>query len=205
MLFRSLSPSTAELSGAKIEPVVKLIGRKAIIQCNLNGIAVAALLDTGAQVSIIDRNWKDKYLPSHDTRPLTELLEGDGKLEVYTVNGDAIPFEGWVAITVNLPGTEDPSLSINVPFLVSHLPLERPLLGFNVLEELIQGQPECLIPTLVSLLGGAVSIASSEARTLVNFVQTRRPITPQEYLRVGQQDLVVPAGQIAWEIGRAHV
>ena len=124
----TLSPSTAELSGAKIEPVVKLIGRKAIIQCNLNGIAVAALLDTGAQVSIIDRNWKDKYLPSHDTRPLTELLEGDGKLEVYTVNGDAIPFEGWVAITVNLPGTEDPSLSINVPFLVSHLPLERPLL-----------------------------------------------------------------------------
>ncbi|KAL6483733.1 hypothetical protein MHYP_G00086050 [Metynnis hypsauchen] len=178
--------------------VVKLIGKKAIIHCNLNGLAVAALLDTGAQVSIIDQDWKDQYLPSHDTRPLTELLAGDEKLEVYAVNGDLIPFKGWVAINVNLPGTEDPSLSINVPFLVSHLPLERPLLGFNVIEELIRGQPERVMPTLVNLLSGAVSISSSEAKTLVNYIQTRKSISSEGRLRVSQQSFVVPAGQVAW-------
>ena len=46
------------------------------------------------------------------------------------------------AITVNLPENEDPSLLINVTFLVSSLRLERPLLGFNVLQELVQGTPE---------------------------------------------------------------
>ncbi|KAL7882789.1 hypothetical protein SRHO_G00004470 [Serrasalmus rhombeus] len=176
--------STPELPVNESEHVVKLIGKKAIIHCNLNGLAVAALLDTGAQVSIIDQSWKDQYLPSHDTRPLTELLAGDEELEVYAVNGDLIPFTGWVAINVNLPGTEDPSLSINVPFLVSHLPLERPLLGFNVIEELIRGKPERVMPTLVSLLSGAVSISSSEAKTLVNFVQIRKPISSEGRLRV---------------------
>lgn len=89
----------------------------------------------GAQVSIIDRHWRDKYLPNLDVRPLTELIElmEDKKtLEVYAVNGGLIPFDGWVIITLNLPGNEDPDLSVSVPFLVSSLPLEMPLLGFNV-------------------------------------------------------------------------
>ncbi len=48
---------------AKNYNIVNLIGRKALTQCNLNDLAVSALLDTGAQVSIIDCVWKDKYLP----------------------------------------------------------------------------------------------------------------------------------------------
>ncbi|XP_024866748.1 uncharacterized protein LOC112451498 [Kryptolebias marmoratus] len=74
-----------------------------------------------------------------------------------------IPFDAWVAITVNLPGNEDPNLPIGVPFLVSILPIERPLLGFNVVEELILGQPNKLIPTLITLLCGAISIPRDKA------------------------------------------
>ncbi len=39
--------------------VAQLIGKKAI-KCHINGFAVPALLDTGAQVSIIDTTWKSK-------------------------------------------------------------------------------------------------------------------------------------------------
>lgn len=126
---------------------------RALTQCNLNGLAVSALLDTGAQLSMIDSISKDKYLPDLNIRPLIDIINGD-ELDVYAVNGNLVPFDGWVAITVNLPGNENPSLSIKIPFLVSSLPLERPLLGFNVLEELVQGQPERLIPTLITLLCG---------------------------------------------------
>lgn len=36
---------------SKSEKLAKLIGRKALTQCHLNGLAVSALLDTGAQVT----------------------------------------------------------------------------------------------------------------------------------------------------------
>lgn len=109
---------------------------------------------------MVDRVWREKYLPSVEVRPLRELLGCQDDLKVYAVNGDVIPFDGWVVITVNLLGNEDPSLSINVPFLVSKMPIERPLLGFNLIEELIQGQSEQLMPTLTSLLAGAFLILS---------------------------------------------
>lgn len=54
------------------------------------------------------------------------------------MNRDVIRFDGWAVVTVNLPGNHDPNLSIHVlTFLVSCLPIVRPSLGFNVLEELI--------------------------------------------------------------------
>ncbi len=67
-------PAGKSLPGTKKETIVKLIGKKALAQCNLNGLAVTALLDTGAQVSMINQIWKDKYLPTVEVRPLVELM-----------------------------------------------------------------------------------------------------------------------------------
>lgn len=36
------------------ERVAQLIGKKRLLKCNMNGYAVTALFDTGAQVSLID-------------------------------------------------------------------------------------------------------------------------------------------------------
>lgn len=76
----------------------------------MNGYAVTALFDTGANVSIIDRAWKDKYLPGQEICPLSELMEED--LSVTAVTGDEIPYDGWIGIVVNLQGSNDPDLSI---------------------------------------------------------------------------------------------
>ncbi|KAL1269483.1 hypothetical protein QQF64_031772 [Cirrhinus molitorella] len=157
-----------------------------------------ALLDTGAQVSIIDHIWKEQYLPDVEVRPLRELLGYHDNLEVCAVNGEPIPFDGWAIITVNLSGNDDPTLSINVPFLVSRLQIERPLLGFNVVEELIQGQPERLMPTLVSLLAEAIDVPSTKARSLINVVQTIDRGCDDNRLKVGQHDVVISAGQMVW-------
>lgn len=114
------------------------------------------------------------------------------------MNGELIPFEGWVIITVNLPGNEDPNLLINVPFLVSPLPQDMPLIGFNVVEVVIQEKPERLIPTLTQLLGGAMSIPEETAQTIVHFVQTKKTVAPQGRLRIGQKDRVISAGGVTW-------
>ncbi|KAI3369399.1 hypothetical protein L3Q82_007472 [Scortum barcoo] len=159
---------------------------------------VTALLDTGAQVSMIDRDWKSKYLPDTTVRSLSEIIDNEEELKIYAVNGDIVLFDGWVALIVNLQGNEDPSLSITVPFLVSSLVLERPLLGFNVLEEMIKEQPEKLITTLTNLICNAMSIPEEKAEVLVHFIQTDRSSALCSRLRTGKQDTVIPAGQVAW-------
>ncbi len=181
----------------KIDTIIKLIGSKALTQCNLNGLTVRALLDTGAQVSIVDRVWKEKYLPDIEVRPLRDLLGCGKDLEVCAVNGDPIPFDGWTVLTVNLQGNEDPSLSINVPFLVSKMSIERPLLGFNVIEELIQRQPEQLMQTLTALLVGAIDVSNEKAQTLIEVIRTTEEVECGR-LKVSQRRVIIPAGQVAW-------
>ncbi|KAJ3606048.1 hypothetical protein NHX12_028091 [Muraenolepis orangiensis] len=134
---------------------------------------------------------------------MSEIIEDLNELKVYAVNGELIPFDGWVAIMTNLPGNEEPSLSISVPFLVTSLAMERPLVGFNVLEEIIQGQPERLICTLVKLLCDAISVPVEKAKAIVSFIQTVEPSTSQGRLRTGVNYIVIPAGQVTWV--RCHV
>ncbi len=119
----------------------------------IGGHQLSMLLDTGAQVSIIDEDWRKKYLPTHDVQPLSEIVGPSAGLEVFAINGEIIPFSGWVEATLSLPGHDGTRYSVQVPFLVSQLQLERPLLGFNVISELITGprDREGILTTLHSL------------------------------------------------------
>ncbi len=124
--------------------------------------------------------------------------EGCGnRLEVCMFNGDPFPFDEWTVIKVNLLENEDPSLSMNVPFLVSKKPIERPLLCFNVIEELIQGQPEQLMQTLTALLAGAIDVPNEKAQTLIEVIRTAEEDECGR-LKVGQRVIIIPAVQIAW-------
>lgn len=74
----------------------------------------------------------------------------------------------------------------------------KPLIGFNVLEQIIDGQPERLIPTLVTLLCNAICLSPEKAKVVVNFIQTAERDMPQRRLRTGEKDVVVPAGKVTW-------
>lgn len=181
--------------------VAQLIGKKAILKCHIHGFAVTALLDTGAQVSIIDCNWKSKYLPDQVLRPLSDIVNG-GDFSVSAVNGELLPFEGWVELTVNLPGNDDPNLTIQVPFLVGKMPLERPLLGFNVVEELIRGKKDTErgLCALAELLKMALDIRDEQANAIVSFIQEQPHVSPGAIVTVGPRDVVVPPGQLTWNV-----
>lgn len=83
--------------------IAKLIGRKALTKSILNGLAVTSLIDTGAQVSIIYKSWKDKYLLNLDIWPLSEfieVMEGKTQLDVYAENRELLEttavFSIWI-------------------------------------------------------------------------------------------------------------
>lgn len=183
---------------SKTEGIARLTGRKALIQCNVNGLTATVLLDTGAQVSIMDHTWKTRHFPEIPIRQFSEILDTEEQLKICAVDGGVIPFDGWIPLAVNLKGNANPDWSVNVPFLVSNLFLERPLLGFNVLKVMIQEQPENLAPTLTFMLCNAISIPEAKAELLVKFIQADKPSVQQRYLRKGKQDTTILAGQVAW-------
>lgn len=96
---------------------VPLIGKMSLLKCYFNGYAVMVLFDTGTQVSITDRSWHETFIPNHPIRPLEDLLDPGEKLDLYAANGQTIPYDGWVELTVNLPGNDNPNLDIQVPSL----------------------------------------------------------------------------------------
>lgn len=111
-----------------------------------------------------------------------------------------MPFEGWVELTVNLLGNDDLSLAIQVPFLVGKMPLEWPLLGFNVVEEIIRGKKDteqglCVFAELLKM---ALGIKGEQANTIVSFIQEQPHMNPTTIVTVGSREVVVPPGQVAW-------
>ncbi|RXN12736.1 Retrovirus-related Pol poly from transposon [Labeo rohita] len=81
------------------EKTVQFVGKKCLLEGEIGGYQVSMLLDTETQVSIIDQDWRKKYLPTHDVRPLSEIVGPSAGLEVFAINGEAIPFSGWVEAT----------------------------------------------------------------------------------------------------------
>lgn len=177
--------------------VAKLIGEKCTLKCHLSGYIVTVLLDSGAQVSIIDRSWKQKFLPELQVHPLSELM-GDRELDLTAANGEPIPYDGWVELTFNLPGNEDPNLAIRVPFLVSCVSLTRPILGFNVIQELILDRESGVevVAIIAQLLRNAMQIGGEQAEAIVNAVQTQEHTHDDALVRVGRRDFVVHPGRV---------
>lgn len=101
---------------------------------------------------------------------------GNDDLNVFAANREAIPYDGWLEVIVNLPGNDDPNYSIKVPFLVSQVDLLRPLLGFNVIQEIILGQGEGIeaLPTICNLLKGAMQLETEKAEAVIHFIQAEK-------------------------------
>lgn len=195
-----VSPSLINTEAEAKEKVAQLVGRKCKVKCYINSYAADCILDSGAQVSILERQWVKTYLPDHKVRPLSELI-GQQTLNVPAVNGQSLPYDGWVGAMVTLPDNSDPNLSVQVPFLVSSVPMDSPLIGFNVIEQLVLGTNENvnLIPTIVSLFRSAMNLQEDKATALVNFIQTkltRDRSVSQGVLKVGLHGVIIPAGQV---------
>ena len=104
----------SHLTPRKHSKLTKLVGRRYIVSCLLQGKKVDALWDTWAQVSIILKSWNDAYLPDV---PLSELL-GERELDLQVANGTAFLYDSWIEVENQLLGKYGQSEPITVPILV---------------------------------------------------------------------------------------
>ena len=141
--------------------VAKLVGKRCMVQCVMNNVQTQALWDTSAQVSIVSKDWIAENLPTAESRRMNELLNDKG-LDLKAANGTEIPYEGWIEVSFKLE-TSDDKHGMSVPFLVSKDALDHPIVGYNVIEEIVKNpisdSPNNHEETLVNVLGTSLPSA----------------------------------------------
>lgn len=197
-----IQSANVEQPGFKTNPCHKkrsaqLIGGKCLISCIVNGIGAQMLVDTGAQVSVIVKDWVERNLPGIEMKPLSELVTEP--LYVVAANGPNVPFEGWIDVYLEIVSASQGQMAIQVPFLVSHNALDNPLLGVNVITELIRENCEMTGTVNLSvLLSEALNINPSTAQTIVSVAKVE--MAEEKFVcctvKVGKRGLVIPVSKM---------
>ena len=178
--------------------LVNLVGRKCIVTCSINGIPADALLDTGAQITCISSDWKEQSLPKLKLHPVERLL-GISDLELQAVNGTTVPYVGWVE-TLFAFGEESSVRKLSVPVVVVNQELERPVIGYNVIEQLIQKNDDenCFLDTnlIDTLKYSFQDLGIKQVTALINFVG-KKLNTPDDFgtVKLSKQNVVIPQGK----------
>ena len=178
--------------------LVNLVGQKCIVTCSINGIPTDALLDTGAQIRCISSDWKEQNLPKLKLQPIERLL-GISDLELQAVNGTTVPYVGWVETSFAF-GEESSVRKLSVPVLVVNQELERPVIGYNVIEQLIQENDDenCFLDTnlIDTLKYSFQDLGIKQVTALINFVG-KKLNTPDDFgtVKLSRQNVVIPQGK----------
>ena len=133
--------------------MVKLVGEKPMLLCYYGGKSVKVLWDTGSMVSMVDRHWLQENFPDEKIYSVEEFL--GTSLHLQAANATTIKFDGVVILNFTLNKEED---GFMVPVLVSSETMENPILGYNVIEDLIlhgsMEQKKALEESLANQRGG---------------------------------------------------
>ena len=132
----------------------------------MNSVRTQALWDSGAQVRVVSEKWKSQNLPDTKMYPVSDLLR---------------------------PAKSD---EILVPVLVSKDIPQLPIIGFNVIEEMLINTENQVQPSVsVALLRNSLRLGSGKADALLNLIQGATNENATFAVRTGHTSVVIPGGQ----------
>ena len=94
------------------------------------------LWDTGAQISLLSTTQLKKYFEDMEIQNINLLLDDATNFDLTTANGTKLLYCGWMKVNFQL--LHSPESSIEVPMLLTNYPLDSPIIGYNVIEELVK-------------------------------------------------------------------
>ena len=99
------------------------------------------LLDTGEQVSIINKEKLESKFPCVSIKDISSILDSYDSLMIQVKRADEqnIPFVGLVDMPVKIEWDKKMA-EVNVPFLVTTQKLNDITLGFNEIKHLVQNK-----------------------------------------------------------------
>ena len=106
--------------------MMKLVGDKPMLNCQLGGRSFEMLWDTGSMISLVDRRWVNENFPDEKIHSVTEFMEDE--LNVRAANATSISFDGVVLVEF---GLKDGGERFMVPLLVASDDIAGPILGYK--------------------------------------------------------------------------
>lgn len=197
------------LSAKQGRKLIQLIGKRKMVKCTFDGIPVTALWDSGAQATVINDKWRTEHLPNSTIRAIEELL-GPVPLSGLAANQTEIPFMGWIPVEFKLNTSDTASVSLLVPVLVSSDPhvATDPIIGFNVIEEVIneqlKQQRETTSNSATEIVSSAFDIDSGAAKAFVQLMHTHQSQSEGILVRTGKSKVVLQPGETTTVRCRTH-
>ena len=131
-LYRGFSVRQCQVDFRTKKKLIRLVGEKPVLSCNLGAKKTQILWDTGSMVSLVDRKWVALNFPHAKILSVSDFLEE--KLEVKAANSTTMEIDGVVVLDFSLG---DGGETVSVPFVVTSQALVEPILGYNVIEHLV--------------------------------------------------------------------
>ena len=137
-----------------------------------------------------------EHLPASKPEQVKELLAED--LNLKAANGGSIPYERWVEVQFQLASGNQSSTPLTVPLLVARDELEYPIIGYNVIEEVVTGRgqlgEESAGPLVEVMTAAFTDIKQDSVTALIDLVQ-ESSTENLCMLRRNKKDMNVPPGQ----------
>ena len=188
-----IKPSALPCQSDPKKRIAQLIGKRCTVSCNINGVPIEMLLDSGAQVTMVSKTWIDSASPRVKIQPLQSLF-ADQSFEISAANGTQVPLDGWAEVDLQICSERHGSLIIRVPLLVSQS-CHCPLLGSNVIAEIVNDHDNTL--NVTAILTDALSVPENTVEALVSALQiTTSDETALCTVRIGRQGVTIPAGRV---------
>lgn len=154
----------SDLTPQQQPTVVGLVGKRCTVKGEINRHSVDVLWDTGAQVSIKSNKFLKRNFPDV-VKDISELL--NTKLNLTAANGSEMPYMGWVEPNFRLLSCNN---DLKVPFLVTEQYLDSPLIGFNVIKEIIKDN-KGEVAFAQAVTASFTDLDSQTASVFVNFIE----------------------------------
>ena len=152
----------SHLTPREHKKLIGLVGKRCEVECCINDLKTLGLWDTGAMVSVLSSKWLKENLPGVQKRALSELV--DEPLDIKTANQCSMSCSGWVELSFQMRN----STVLQVPFLVMEDRVEAPIIGFNVILELLKEGTVDILEEIKS----AMKLDQNVFEETINLIQT---------------------------------
>ena len=181
------------LSPKEIAKMAKIVGKKCLMQCELSGVPASVLLDTGAQVSIVEKYLLENLINA-EIKAISETLGGHDSLRMQWGNNSKIPFAGFAILQLQV-GDGKVGSKVDVPFLEATDHLQHPIVGFNVVKVKViaESQPEC---SLIKIFQSVIDIEDEEKLKAFVGTLTVEEEDSDNTVEIRANSITIPAGKL---------
>jgi len=184
MKLEQLGQYQSHYTPRKQNKLVNLVGKRSVIRCFANDVKTEMMWDTGANISVINKDYLYNLFPNCSIRNLCEILDDTDQFNVKWGNQNSLPYDGWIDLNVSLQKKGE---TVLVPFLVTTDPLETSILGTNAIEHLTKcvGEKEkivkvfqnCFPDKSVEVRSKLINLITAEDDDFISQVHTKEAIT----------------------------